>query len=82
MIRLVTEELLEEGLVREVRRLLQGARKDANLSPQDTVGRAVVEATAHEIGILKKYSEELQSGTKIGVLEFAEADKKRVTLHV
>lgn len=78
----VTEELLEEGLVREVRRLLQGARKSAVLSPQDVVVAAIIEATPEEIAILKKYTEELQTATRIGIIRFLEAEKKRVTLEV
>ncbi len=78
----VTEELLEEGLVREVRRLLQGARKEANLSPQDSVASATLEASREEIVVLSKYTGELQAATKITQLNFSEADKKRVTLNV
>ncbi len=78
----VTEDLLQEGLVREVRRLLQGARKDANLSPADTVTRATLEAPKDEIEILKKHSDELKMATKIAEIDFTEAEKKRVILNV
>ncbi len=76
----VTEALLEEGLVREVRRLLQGARKDSELAPTDVIAGALIEAMPDEIVILKKYAVELQVSTKVDALRFAEADKKRVTL--
>ncbi len=76
----VTEELLEEGLVREFRRLLQGARKDAALSPQDIVALATIEAPADQIEILKKYSAELQDATKVQAIAFTVADKKRIVL--
>ncbi len=76
----VTEALLQEGLVREVRRLLQGARKDANLSPSDTVTSAVLEAPKDEVEILTKFVDELQVATKIAKLSFVEAEKKRVIL--
>lgn len=78
----VTEELLQEGLVREVRRLLQGARKDANLAPSDTVPEATIEAPKDEIEILGKYVADLQAATKITQLSFMEAEKKRVTLRL
>jgi isoleucyl-tRNA synthetase len=78
----VTEELLQEGLVREVRRLLQGARKDANLAPSDTVSEATIEAPKDEIEILNKYAADLQTATKITQLSFTEGEKKRVTLRL
>ena len=78
----VTEELLEEGLVREVRRLVQGARKEADLSPNDDVSNATIEATAAEIEILKKYTNELQTGTRVQRIQFVEAPKRRVILEV
>ncbi len=78
----VTEELMEEGLVREVRRLLQGARKDSELAPSDVVAEALIEARPEEIVILKKYADELQGTTRITTLRFIEAEKKRVTLEV
>jgi isoleucyl-tRNA synthetase len=78
----VTEELLQEGLVREVRRLLQGARKDANLAPADSVTRAVIEAPSDEIAILKQFVGELSGATRVLAIDFVEAPKKRVTLEI
>lgn len=77
----VTEDLLEEGLVREVKRLLQGARKDANLSPNDVVAVAMISAPSDEIAVLQKYTDELQAATRITAIQFAEAEKKSIRLN-
>ncbi|MBI5645149.1 isoleucine--tRNA ligase [Candidatus Kaiserbacteria bacterium] len=76
----VTEELLQEGLVREVRRLLQEARKIAKLSPMDLAEHAIVCARADEVAILTRYLDELQKTTRVRRIELIEGETKGVQM--
>lgn len=70
----VTEELLEEGLVREWRRRIQGARKQEGLKPHDTVPHVVIEAPYDEIVILEKHVEELKAAVRVDHIELRKND--------
>ncbi|MBP9757372.1 MAG: isoleucine--tRNA ligase [Candidatus Pacebacteria bacterium] len=78
----VTDELFEEGVVREYKRHIQGARKLGNLNPGDIVREAVVEAPEDVIAFLAKNLSELQSATNTATIRLVPSEKRNITLHL
>lgn len=73
----ITEELRSEGLVREARRALQGARKNANLKPSDIVHRAVVSVSPDDRDAVLHGVEELKQLARVENLQIAIDPKLR-----
>jgi hypothetical protein len=65
----ITEELREEGVIREVRRALQGARKVANLKPLDIAEHAVVTLATQDKDIVTTYLAQLARETRVRHIE-------------
>ncbi len=78
----VTDELFEEGVVREYKRHIQGARKLGNLNPADTVREAVVEAPDDVIKFLEKNLLDLQNSTNTATIRLVPSDKRNITLNL
>ncbi|MDO8481841.1 MAG: class I tRNA ligase family protein [bacterium] len=61
----LTTELREEGLIREVKRLLQGARREEKLEPNDIARSATISVALEEVEIIEKYQKELEATARI-----------------
>lgn len=64
----ITEELKEEGVIREVLRTLQDMRKSAGLSRKDTVA-LIVESTPEGVALIEKYAPLLKTSAQIAKVE-------------
>jgi len=69
----ITSELKEEGLLREMVRLIQDARKKAGCKPDEKVG-LLLESTEIS-GMIKKYENKLKIETNLEFIEFEKSDK-------
>ena len=70
----ITPELREEGMVREVVRMVQGLRHDANYVPKDRIA-LMVEAPEDLRKVLEKNSDLLKKEVGAGILELKKSDK-------
>lgn len=64
----LTEELKEEGVVREFIRSVQAARKEAKLEPRDVV-KVAVQGDARAFALLQKHFEDIRRVTNATALE-------------
>lgn len=55
----ITPELKEEGMVREARRVIQGARKEASVSPDDIVNSVVLNVPHDDVSLFERNRTEL-----------------------
>ena len=76
----ITPQLREEGMVREVVRAIQQARKEAGLQPGQ-MARATVSDTAEIIATCRLHQEEVKKATSLSELDFTEGGRS-VTLRV
>ncbi len=60
----LTEELLEEGVVRELIRVIQDARKKLNLTPKDTV-TVTYGGGEKEDGVIRRYAERIKKSALV-----------------
>ena len=65
----ITEELKEEGVVRDIIRTIQGMRKDKNLNPQDEAD-LVVDTDSSGKKILEKFNDEISKVTGLKEISF------------
>src|SRR5262249_29619726 len=65
----ITEDLRQEGVLREVRRALQGARKTANLKPSDLAKKATLKISNQDEVFIKAHAEELKQLARVEVLD-------------
>ena len=68
----ITPELKEEGFVRDLVRAIQGARKDAGLSPQDTI-TLTMSAPDDARMLVEKYKDEIVSSVKASSISFGDS---------
>jgi isoleucyl-tRNA synthetase len=64
----ISEGLRQEGLVREAKRALQGARKTANLNPADKAKKAVLTISHTDQEVFEKHLPELQAMANVAEL--------------
>jgi isoleucyl-tRNA synthetase len=67
----ITAELKEEGFVRDLVRAVQGARKDAGLSPQDAIA-LTISAPDDARALVEKYKNEIVTAVKASSVSFGE----------
>lgn len=65
----ISEELRQEGVLREARRALQGARKIANMKPNEIATSAVLKVSTQDESILKLHIHELKEMANIKELQ-------------
>ena len=70
----ITSELKEEGMLRDLIREIQSARKTAGLKPQDKV-LAQISAPSEIIAIAKKFTEQIKKETNLKDLITQESEK-------
>ena len=67
----ISEELKEEGMVRELTRKIQGLRKEAGLAPKDKV-ELVVEADGKGKKFINKFEEEIKKSANLNLIDFSQ----------
>lgn len=70
----ITPELRDEGIVREAKRILQGARKTAGLAPLDMARKAVLLVPESDHATLVGHLSQLATDTRIAELEVRVSD--------
>ncbi|MDO8467055.1 MAG: class I tRNA ligase family protein [bacterium] len=70
----ITPELREEGIMRDLARMIQGLRGDANYQPKDIV-IVSLELPAELMAVVEKRSAQLKSDVKAKSIEFKKAAK-------
>lgn len=71
----ISEELRQEGIIREARRALQGARKAANLKPSDLGKRAVLTISANDDVVISEHLEVLKELARVEELDILKRDE-------
>ena len=66
----ITQELLEEGVAREIIRLTQSLRKKANLNPEDKIDLVVQTDEAGQ-KLIQKFAEQIKKTTNVINFEFS-----------
>ena len=61
----ITEDLRKEGVLREVRRALQAARKTANLKPSDMANKAVINVSSMDAEVVEANQDELKTLARV-----------------
>ncbi len=75
----ITDELKEEGMAREIIRAIQDARKEKNLSPNDTVA-INISAPEETIMLVKKYQKEIQKPTSVEIKELKNSVELKIEI--
>lgn len=70
----ITPELKAEGTVREARRVIQGARKTAGLSPSDIAKKVVLSVSAADADTLQSHLAVLAAETRLAQIELQVID--------
>ena len=70
----ITQELREEGLMRELSRVIQGLRQDAKYEMKDKIC-LMMELPAELLGIIRKHADELKKSVNLKSVEFKKSDK-------
>jgi len=70
----ISEALRREGVVREIKRLLQGARRTAKLLPTDLAKKAIIRVTPKDAEVLREVVKELQEIARVEEIEIHESD--------
>ncbi len=65
----ITPDLKEEGCVREAKRLIQDARREAKLQPSEIVAKAVLIVDAEKVEPLQKHADELKDFARVREVE-------------
>lgn len=65
----ITEELREEGVLRDLVRVVQDLRKKEGLHPGDSA-TLFIRGGVQEVQFIKKFEEQLKDSTTVGVIEF------------
>ena len=76
----ITPELREEGLVRELARMVQGLRQDANLVPKDKIV-LMVDVGGELNAIFNRHAELIKKEVNAGFFETKKSDKFSVELN-
>ena len=76
----ITPELQEEGMVRDIVRSIQGARKENNLALGEK-GEAAISGTATELSVIEKNKEEIEQQTDTSITIGSEEDEFVVVLN-
>lgn len=77
----ISEELKEEGIMRELNRFIQSLRKDAKLHPNDKV---IVAIETDEVGqyLVKKFSNEIKKSVKATDIKFSNINTNIENNHI
>lgn len=76
----ITPELKEEGMLRDLIREIQSARKEAKLTPKDKMSATILAPT--EIAVVaKKFSEEIKRETNLKDLSVQESEKLEISFN-
>ena len=75
----ITPELKEEGLLRDLVRGIQSARKVAGLKPGE-IRTAKIIASQETLNVFKKYEPEIKKETSINEVELTVGDKINISL--
>ena len=80
---ILTPELKEEGIVRETKRALQGARRTARLQPSDIAKSATLLVTLQkDVEVLEKYRTELEKIARVQKLSISVGELMGATIDV
>lgn len=71
----ISENLRREGIVRDIKRLLQGARRTAKLLPNDLAKKALIRVTPSDADVLKGAVKELQEFARVEEIEIHGSDE-------
>ena len=75
----ITSELREEGILRDLLREIQSARKTAGLKPKDKVF-ASLELPREIFEVAKKYEKVLMKETNLKFIKFSESQTQKISL--
>jgi isoleucyl-tRNA synthetase len=69
----ITEELKQEGIMRDIVRTIQGMRKDKKLNPNDQI-ELVVDTTAEGKKIFEKFNDEISKTTGLKEITYEQME--------
>ncbi len=75
----VTPELKNEGMVRELIRNIQDLRKKAGLVPQDRI-ELIIETDAKGKGLIEQFETEIKKGTNTTSIKFSKAEGEEIKI--